>query len=244
MANVVAYHRPASVDAALALLERPGVESRLLAGGTALIADAGPTEPIEVVDLQDTGLATIDAGPDRAIIGAAATLDDIRRADGLPGAVRDAARRELPSSLRTLATLGGTLAVGEADSEFLATLLVHDPVVAVHSSAGRRELPLAQLWAEPHVLSGAVITALSIAVDGVCAAERTARTPADRPIVAIVGRRTADGRIRLAASGVAERPVHFDDPASLHPPGDFRGATGYRRGLAVTLTRRVSEVLS
>ncbi len=243
MAHVVAYHRPPSIDGALRLLGRSDVTTRLLAGGTDLVGRDRGVEPIEVVDLQDTGLGRIDVGVIRAAIGAMATLEDISRHPGLPAVVRDAARRELPSTLRTAATLGGSICAGEAESEFLATLLVHDAVVAVHGSDGRRELPLPQLWAEPHHLIGRVITAVSIAVDGETRAERTARTTADRPIVAAVARRGDDGRIRLALSGVAHRPLLTDDPSAVRPPGDFRGSAEYRRSLAVTLSRRVTGAL-
>jgi CO/xanthine dehydrogenase FAD-binding subunit len=143
-----------------------------------------------------------------------------------------------------VATVGGTICTGEAESELLATLLVHDPVVEIHGFDGRRELPLPQIWAEPHHLDGRVVTAVSIAIDGETRSDRTARTPADRPIVSAVGRRGADGRIRLALSGVAPRVILIDDASAVRPPGDFRGTADYRRELAVTLAARVIGALS
>ena len=244
MANVVAYHRPDSVDAALDLLARVDVNSKVLAGGTQLIGRNIDHDPFEVVDLQNAGLARVDLGEARAVIGATVTLAEMSAAAGLPDVLRDAARRELPSTLRTLATLGGVLVGGEAESEFLATLLAHDPIVEIHGPEGRRELPLPQLWIEPFHLDGRLITGVSIATDGTSRADRTARTPADRPIVAVVGRRGVDGRLRLACSGVAAHPVLVDDPMTLRPPADFRGSSEYRRQLAITLSRRVAEALS
>ena len=74
----------------------------------------------------------------------------------------------------------------------------------------------------------------------------TARTPADTPIVAALGRRTDEGALRLALTGVAATPVlvdadHLD---ALDPPGDFRGTPAYRRHLAAVLTARVAEELA
>ena len=94
MANVVAYHRPSSVDGALRLLSRSGVSSRVLAGGTDLVGAGGHAEPFEAVDLQDTGLGGISVGESRAMLGATVTLEQLSRHADLPYAVRDAARRE------------------------------------------------------------------------------------------------------------------------------------------------------
>ena len=79
------------------------------------------------------------------------------------------------------------------------------------------------------------------------AVARTGRTPADVPIVAAYGRRTTDGFVAMALTGVAEHPVLvdvFDPTAGLDPAGDFRGSREYRLHLARTLTARVMAELS
>ncbi len=91
-----AYHRPATLDEALAHLREPGAVA--LAGGTHLIATGGP--PHAVVDLQALGIACIRMHePDALVLGAMATLDAIAHNDLVPGSLRDAARRERPSTL-------------------------------------------------------------------------------------------------------------------------------------------------
>ncbi len=93
---------------------------------------------------------------------------------------------------------------------------------------------------------------------------RVARTPRDKPIVAVAVRVTRDGDlcggVRIALAGVADRPICayeaedrlkgqlFDkrlvDVAvtnlleHLDPPSDFKGSSEYRREMAAVLTRR------
>lgn len=239
MPLVTAYHRPEDVDDALRLI----ADSRRvpLGGGTVLNADRAPSD-IEVVDLQALGLDRIDADGDRLRIGATATLQAVADHDATPDLVKRLARSELPSTLRTLATVGGTVAQGDPDSVLLAALIVHDADVEL---AGADELPLSVVLATG-VPAGAIITAVVIDPGGEGAHASTGRTPADTPIVAAIGRRAPDG-VRLALTGVASRPVLANaasPTADLSPPGDFRGSTTYRLELARVLAARVVEELS
>lgn len=243
MTRITSYARPASLAEALELLE-PG-DAIAIGGGTTL-----PRRQLEgtpgVVDLQDLGLGTIERSGDTARLGATATLDELCRADVLPLAVREAARRELPSSLRTQATLGGLVAAGCADSELLAVLLVHEAVVSVATREALGELPLETYLASLPRPHGEIITTVAIDLRGRSAAARTGRTRADRPIVAAAARRAPDDTRRLALCGVAATPVLVDVAAlhALHPPGDFRGSSDYRAALAEVLSRRVLEEVS
>lgn len=241
MATVTQYARPSTVDEALSLLERPTAVP--LGGGTHLNATASP--PVEVVDLQAVGLDPIArTGETTLRIGATATLAQLMDAVGAPAVVRDAARREQPSTLRSQATVGGTIASADRESELLAAFLAHDALVTVLDRGGSTEVSLDALLGTLPLPRGRIIAAVTIATDGRSVAARTGRTRADRPIVAVVGR-AVDGREpRLAASGVAPRPVVLAAGAELDPPADFRGSAEYRRALAETLAERVLERLS
>jgi CO/xanthine dehydrogenase FAD-binding subunit len=116
--------------------------------------------------------------------------------------------------------------------------------VSLASGEHPRDIPLERLLDELALPAATIITAVTIKTSGQTAAARTARTPADRPIVAAVARRAAGGQWRLALTGVADRPVlaHLTD--SLDPPGDFRGSGEYRRALAAVLTARVLDQLA
>jgi CO/xanthine dehydrogenase FAD-binding subunit len=244
--KVAAYHRPGTLDEALAQLSEP--TAVVLAGGTALRSVRGDEAgAVSVVDLQALGLGGIEVvAPDRIRLGAMATLDDVARHDDVPELVRALARREEPSTLRTLATVGGCVVVSDPESELLAGLLVHEAVVTVVGPHGDRDLPLGDVLGDRGVLGRDVVVAVTIATGGRTAMARTARTPADRAIVAAVARRTPDGEVLVALTGVAPTAVlegggTAPPDGRLEPPGDFRGSSEYRAALARTLAARVRE---
>jgi CO/xanthine dehydrogenase FAD-binding subunit len=233
------YHRPATLDEALALLSRSDVATRLIGGGTALV----PTEeldPFEVVDLQATGLGGITRRNGRVVLGAMTRLQQVVDGSDVPPLVRELAFREAPNTIRNAATVGGTVATADPESELLAAFLVHEAAVMIQGRDGENGLPLAGVLGNVSVLGGAIITAVTLEPDGAAVSHRTGRTPADRPIVCVAGRRR-QGAALLAATGVAATPVLIDPDhlADLEPPGDFRGSPEYRRRLAEVLAARV-----
>ena len=234
MPLVAAYHRPTDLDEALDLLSEPG---RIpLAGGTVINADRQPSS-LEAVDLQALRLDSIVAETDSITLGAMVRLDTIMGLDD--SLLADAARRELPSTLRTLATIGGTIGAAAPNSLLLAALLVSDCTV---QRADGSSLPLTDHLDHP----GGLITSVSINATGSSTIEATARTPMDTPIVAAVAR-CIDGSVKVALTGVASHPVLID-PLSpmdgLEPPSDFLGSADYRRHLAEILTARAVELLA
>ncbi|MHB1508755.1 MAG: FAD binding domain-containing protein [Acidimicrobiales bacterium] len=238
MARVLAYHRPGTIDDAVELLQRPGAVP--LGGGTQ-VNSVPITSPIEVVDLQALALDRIlPLCTGRLAIGAGVTLQLVAESRDAPQVVREAARRELPSTLRAMATVAGTLVRAEAESEFVAALLAYEATVDFVGPTGATVIDLTELLANPALCKGSLITTVTIETSGVARAERAGRTPADRPIVAAVARR-AEGRLRLALSGVASTPILVADVEALDPPGDFRGSSEYRKALAKVLASRAGE---
>jgi len=238
--SIRGYHRPQTLDEAIGLLARSGVTTRLLGGGTSLNADPG-VDPFEVVDLQALGLDGITTVGASVAIAAMTRLQDVGDNEVVPPLLRNLAHREGPNTLRNAATIGGVVASADPESELLAGLLVHEAAVVVTTQEGSTELSLGDLLHDRRALRGGVITSVKAAKGGVSAADRTGRTPADRPIVAVIGRRTEDGRTLVAVTGVASTPVlvELDQVDALQPAGDFRGSSEYRRALARVLVDRV-----
>ncbi|MEN8114785.1 MAG: FAD binding domain-containing protein [Actinomycetota bacterium] len=237
---ITQYLRPTSLDEAAALLAHRDVE--ILAGGTSLNASP-PHAPVTAVDLQALDLDGIDSQNGAVRIGATARLQELVDSPLVPPVLRELARREAPNTIRNAATVGGTIGVGDPESELLAGLLAYGTVVTLARSGSSTEQPLDNLL-DAGIPVGSIITSVTVPTEGRAAADRTGRTPMDRPIVTAVA--YADGGdVRLALTGVTSRPV-LVDPArigELDPPADFRGSAEYRLHLAGVLATRVLTAL-
>ena len=179
MKRISAYFRPESIGEAFALLDGPGAV--LIGGGTKLNGRLS-SEPMSVVDLQLAGLGGIerfDTGTLR--IGATTTLQQLVDCEEVPAIVREAARRELPSTLRAQSTLGGTIVSADRESELLVALLVHDAEVFVARPEGTEKMGLEVLLAHLPLASHEIVTAVAIDTGGSASVARTARTSADKP---------------------------------------------------------------
>jgi len=252
MSRTIAYHRPGSIEETLLLLSTPGntgAQRVLLGGGTVVNAghDGGTEQRAdrEVVDLQALGLDTISDDGQTLNIGAMVRLQQLVDTDGVPAAIRDAAKAELPSTLRTVSTVGGTVGERSGESVLLAALLTHETEVSLRTANGDEALPLAQ-WLSGPTPAATVVMGVTIANSGDSAVAATGRTPADVPIVAALARRS-DAGVIVALTGVATTPVvvDADDPTrDLSPPADFRGSADYRLQLAKVLTARVVAELT
>lgn len=239
MPRLVAYHRPNTPVEAMDLLRGPGRIA--LAGGTTVRHHVGG-DPVELVDLQALDLGAIHVERDDWTLGAMVRLDQVVEADGLPESVRWAARAELPSTLRSVATVGGTVGAADPDSVLLAALLTHDATVRFADDTTQ---PLTDVLDSGPGRDRLIVT-VEFDGSGRTAHAATGRTPADTPIVAVLGRRADDDALRLALTGVAATPLLVDPEhvSVLDPPGDFRGSPVYRRHLAVVLAARVAEELT
>jgi CO/xanthine dehydrogenase FAD-binding subunit len=247
MARISLYRRPETMDEAFTCLDRP----RAVVIGGGLRVNPGPsTEPVEVVDLQALGLSGIEPqDAERVRIGSMTNLEQLAGSAVVPASLRDAARRETPSTLRSQATLGGCVVSADPESELLAVLLVHGAVVHTTRRAQDAESPLEEFLSSLPLPAGTIVTAVTIETGGDVVALRTGRTRADGAIVSAVGRRTRSGGRQLALSGVGATPLLLDISdgtagralADLAPPDDFRGSSEYRRVLATVLATRVLE---
>ena len=263
------YYRPESLNEALNLLTKSG--STPLAGGTKLLATEQGLPGTAVIDLQALGLAQAQlvsgGGKEIVAVGATLTLAMLSAflTTELPEnsaalLLQTAIQQAGPNTYRNAATLGGTVASRLPDSELLAALLVLEASVTLHSLSSQNSLSLADYLGDEERPSGLVTTITIPLPAGSGASHRVARTPADYPIVSITGWRMADGSVRLAATGLAERPFRLNAAEQAAPtnleqaataaaaanrhPGDFRGGANYRAEMATVLTRRTLQQLN
>lgn len=265
-----AYYRPTNLDEAMRLLRQPNTLP--LAGGTALLATEEGIDSA-VVDLQNTGLDHLSWADSGRLLraGAMVRLADLDEflapliaVEGAAALVRQAIQRAGPNTYRNAATLGGIVASRLPDSELLAALLALNATVTLRLPAPET-LTLAAYLEDDERLPGLITDIVVYWPVGKGAAERVARTPADSPIVSVVGWRPDSGAIRLAATGISARPLQLsaaenvltggiDDDAidaavraataAATHPGDFRGDAAYRAEMVGVLTRRVLGALA
>ena len=167
MTNLTQYSRPRELGEALRLL---GQEGAVAVGGGTEVNSRDHGEAIAVVDLQALGLDGIELrGPSALHIGSTVTLQSLVEHPHVPVALRDAARRELPSTLRSQATVGGTVCGRRRDSEVVAVLLLHEAVAVVLGPDGSVKLPLADLINDRIRLEHQILTAVTVDPRGVTA---------------------------------------------------------------------------
>jgi CO/xanthine dehydrogenase FAD-binding subunit len=231
---IKAYHRVETIEDALRLAGRAGVKTALLPGYDALVDEMVD----EVVDLQLVPLKGISVSGATATLEGLVMLQTLADHDGLPDWLRGLAREEAPSTLRNMQTVASVMMAASPESLLLAALLVADTEVMVQNAAG---VTRAFLFDALVGNAAGFPTSLKLALDGVVAVAKVGRTPADKPIVAAVARRGAEGGVRLALCGVAATPILVSPDAleSLAPIGDFRGSAAYRKQMAGVLSQRV-----
>ena len=125
---ITEYHRPTTLQEALTLLGRSDVVSRPLGGGT-LLNGLPDQVPDAVVDLQALDLDGIDLTNGTVTLGAMTTLNSMSKSEAVPGVLRELARGEAPSTIRNVATVGGTVGGRDGLSGLLAGLLAFGAVV-------------------------------------------------------------------------------------------------------------------
>jgi carbon-monoxide dehydrogenase medium subunit len=265
MSRISEYRRPDTLDEVLNLLQRDQTTAPL-AGGTDLVPSQA-SDVQTVVDLQALGLNHLSVEGFRVRIGAMVPLQRLIESPAGGEFLAEAARLEGPITYRNAATVGGIIATGASLSQVLIALLTLDAEVHLRLP-DPAIVSLDRMLDKPRkFLSGGLITGITaLSADGApgVAMARVARTPRDKPIVAVAVRVTREGDlcggVRIALAGVADRPIRayeaedrlngepFDKglvdiavavvAEHLNPPSDFKGSSEYRREMAAVLTRR------
>lgn len=245
------YHRPKTLDEALALLTQ-GVP---LAGGTRLTARLRGI--VGLIDLQDLGLDRIEATDAAMVFGGTAILQGlVENASQFPEDLAKAARLEAGWNIRNMATVAGTIVTGDGRSPLLTVLLALN--TELQFAPGDERVPLDKVLGRGDDRTrGKLITAIHAAIPDRLRYAQVARSPADRPIVGVavgVGPERAAVRIALGGYGAHPQLMSWDETpdaqeaadqarAMLADAGDQWASAEYRAAAGATLITRLLKEL-
>jgi aerobic carbon-monoxide dehydrogenase medium subunit len=237
-----AYARPASLDAALALLAEHGEDAVPLAGGQSLVTALNMrlSAPGVLIDLnaipelagvsEVEGVVRIGAMTRHRDVGTAAIVRE--RLPLLAAALPYIAH----PAIRNRGTIGGSVALADPAKEWPACCLAANATIVVRSPSAERRIAAQDFFLGLYTTAlepGEIVTAIEVPVpgsDAVWGFEELSRRHGDYALVglAAMGRRGGTGLtdLRLAFFGVADRPVLAQKAAAALAAGDIAGARG------------------
>ena len=234
------YVAPETLPDALALLRAHGEEAKVLAGGQSLVPllNYRLAKPHVVVDVNALPFGDIVSDDGRLRLGALVRHHQLEESEVVRRrcpVLAEAARCIGNVRVRTLGTVGGSLAHADPAAELPAVMTALDARLTVASARGDRHVDARDFF------TGLLTTALApdellTAVDVPAvpahgwAVEELSRRAGDFAVVAVVALLTVDGRghvddVRLAFAGVADRPVRAraaEDALRGHEPTSER----------------------
>lgn len=259
-----AYHRPADLDTAGALLAG-NEEAKLLAGGQTLIATLKQrlASPSDLVDLARVpGLAGISREGDALTIGAMTRHGDVAAStlvrDAIPALAALAALIGDPA-VRNRGTIGGSIANNDPSADYPAACLGLDATIRTD----RREIPAGEFFLglfETALAPDEIILSVAFPIGGVATYEKFPN-PASRYAMAGAfvwkGEGQEEGEVRVAITGAGQSGVFRWAQAEAALTGDFspaaleglrldgdemiadiHGSGAYRAHLAGVMTKR------
>jgi CO/xanthine dehydrogenase FAD-binding subunit len=246
---ITTYHRPQTLDEALALLSKPNTLP--LGGGTLL--SQPQSDPVQVVDLQALGLGSIAKKGNDLEIGATATLQALFESKDCPEALKIAIKFEAPLNLRNAATVAGTVVASDGRSTFATALLALDAKLEVRTS--KKDVRTTNIGEYILARPRGLITSIIIPLNTKLAFESVSRTPADKPIICAALAQWTSGRTRLALGGYGKSPLLAMDGTeadgieaaarnAYHEATDDWASAEYRMDVAATLAKRCLENIS
>jgi len=220
------YYAPSAVDEALALLNAHGTDAKPLAGGQSLVPmlTLGLAGPAVVVDLNRLDeLRGVRREGAWLRIGALVRHRALERGEGdlsLCPLLQEAAAFIGNVRVRTMGTIGGSLAHADPAAELPAVLRALDGELIVRGPDAERTIPAAQFFTgvlTTTLQPDELLVAVRIPVPGIrtgYAVEEFSRRAGDFAIVAAVAavELEADGRVaraRVAVAGAGSVPARL-----------------------------------
>jgi aerobic carbon-monoxide dehydrogenase medium subunit len=225
------YHAPASVDEALAILERYDGEARLLAGGQSLVPmmNFRLAQPRAIVDLNRIPeLAFVDEEGEAVRIG---SMPRQRRLEFEPlvaaklPLLREALRWVGHLPTRSRGTIGGSIAHADPSAEIPMVLQALEGEIVAHGPQGERRIATQDLFDAALTTSLGpleIITEVrfpAMPAQAGYAVEEFARRKGDFAIAAVAVMLVRDGerctKARLATAGVGPASIRLRDAEAV-----------------------------
>lgn len=251
---ITEYHRPETVEEALSLLARPGIETRVLGGGLTL--NQPSREEFAVVDIQKLALNMLEKRANTIHIGAAVTLQALISSGFIPAVIQDCIVKETGYNRRQVATTAGTVISADGRSPFTAVMMAFDPVVEfLRDGEKPQEVQLGDFMPlRAEMIRERLISKLTFNSQVRVAYEQVARTPVDRPIVLAAVGQWPSNRTRVIIGGYGDHPRMVldgqgSDGAAAAASDSYREAedewasAAYRSDTAGILVERCLEKL-
>jgi aerobic carbon-monoxide dehydrogenase medium subunit len=149
------YHRPESLDEALAVLAEAGADGKVLAGGQSLLPllSMRLAAPGHLVDINRLGeLGYVRSGADGVRVGALARHAAVERDDAAAAVqplLRQALRLVAHPAIRNRGTSVGSLAHADPSGELTAVLALTGGTVTLARAGGRREVAARDFFVGP-----------------------------------------------------------------------------------------------
>lgn len=224
------FHRPASLDEAISLLDESAGEARVVAGSTAvtIMLGQGLIAPRALVSIgRVPGLSGIRRLDGELEIGALTTHREIEVSPLVQETIPVLAETFAGVAnvrVRNAATVGGVLAEADYASDPPAVLLALDADVVARGPGGERTIPLTgffKAFYETDLAPDEILTAIRIPIPaartGAVYEKFVTRSSEDRPCVGVFAAiRLADNsrtveELRVAVGAAAEVPQRFPE---------------------------------
>ena len=225
------YHRPRSVQEAVALLAELGDNGRVLAGGHSLIPmmKLRLAAPGNLVDLSGIGeLKGVRADGNDIVIGAMTTQHEVIASDLLADKIpllRETSLQIADPQVRYLGTLGGNVANGDPGNDMPAAMVCLGASYEVTGKSGGRRIGAREFYQGTYLTAleiGEVLTAVRIprpAAGHGWAYEKLKRKVGDYATAAAAVILTMKGgkveRCSIGLTNVADRPLWAQEAAKI-----------------------------
>ena len=164
------YLRPTRIEEAVQFLGANPEDTLVIAGGTAAVVllHLGVLRPRYVLDIGAIADLREWSSGDSLRLGALTSIRSIERDHAIAhdyGVLSDAASQVANVRVRNVATLGGTIAYGEPQTDTPVALTSLNAMIEVAGAQGRRQVPIDDFFLGPYettLEAGELVTAVTI----------------------------------------------------------------------------------